>query len=78
VSGKRVAIGSKPAPRPAAVETADNWVNNRTVPEEKEETKRLTLDVSASLHKRIKTACAQKGVKMADDLRELLERTYPA
>jgi hypothetical protein len=75
VSGKRVAITSKPAPRPAPAETAEDWVNNRTAPEE---TKRLTLDVSASLHKRIKTACAQKGVKMADDLRELLERTYPA
>lgn len=38
--------------------------------------KRLTIDVPESLHRRIKMACAEKGVRMADDLRELLERTY--
>lgn len=71
---KRVSITSKPTPRPATEATADDWVNNRAAPEG---LKRLTFDISASLHTRIKVACAKRGVKMADDLRELLERHYP-
>lgn len=38
--------------------------------------KRLTLDVPASLHRKIKTACAARGSKMADELRALLEAHY--
>jgi plasmid stability protein len=34
--------------------------------------KRLTIDIPASLHSRIKVSCAQRGVKMADEIRELL------
>ncbi len=71
---KRVSISSKPTPRPNLAATADDWVSDRTAPEG---VKRLTLDVSASLHTRIKVACAKKGVKMADALRDLLEGTYP-
>jgi hypothetical protein len=70
---KRVSITSKPTPRPAAEPTADDWVNNRNAPEAM---KRLTFDVSESLHRRIKVSCAKRGVKMADDLRELLEGHY--
>lgn len=68
---------------------ADEWVNNRTsdvsegggdvVPMPiNEPMKRLTLDVTESLHRRIKTECALKGTKMADILREILEREFPA
>jgi hypothetical protein len=72
---KRVTIGGKPTPRAATPEaTADEWVNSRATGDEM---KRLTFDIPASLHRRIKVACASKGVKMADDLRELLERHYP-
>lgn len=51
---------------------ADDWVNNRM-----ETTKRLTIDVPASLHARIKSQCALRGVKMADAVRELLEQHFP-
>ena len=40
--------------------------------------KRFTIDVPLALHRRVKTACAQRGLKMADVLRELLEREFPA
>jgi len=30
------------------------------------------------LHRRIKSVCAQRGLKMADVLRELLEQEFPA
>lgn len=39
--------------------------------------KRFTIDVTDTLHKRIKSACAMRGVKMADVIRELLEREFP-
>ena len=71
---KRVSMTSKPTPRTAAEATADDWVNNRAAPEG---LKRLTFDVPESLHRRIKVACAQRGVKMSDDLRSLLEKHYP-
>lgn len=38
--------------------------------------KRLTLDVSEDLHRRIKLKCVQDGDKMADRLREILEREF--
>ncbi len=39
--------------------------------------KRFTIDVPLDLHSRIKVACAGRGLKMADVLRELLEREFP-
>ena len=38
--------------------------------------KRLTIDVSADLHSAIKVSCAQRGVKMADAIREILEAEF--
>jgi len=35
--------------------------------------KRLTIDLEATQHTRFKTLCAQHGLKMADELRRLLE-----
>lgn len=40
--------------------------------------KRFTIDVPLALHSRIKVECARRGSKMADTLRELLEREFPA
>jgi hypothetical protein len=39
--------------------------------------KRFTIDVPLTLHTRIKTECARRGLKMADELRKLLEREFP-
>jgi len=39
--------------------------------------KRFSIDVPLGLHTRTKTECARRGVKMADVLRELLEREFP-
>jgi len=38
--------------------------------------KRLTIDVPSGLHARIKSQCALRGVKMADEVRELLEKHF--
>ena len=79
---KKVTIGSKPAGnRPA---TPDEWVgagNHQTEqprPAPIEPMKRLTIDVSLSLHTRIKTQCALQRVQMADVIRDLLEEQFPA
>lgn len=39
--------------------------------------KRFTIDVPMPLHIRIKIQCARRGLKMADVLRDLLEREFP-
>lgn len=74
---KKVAFGGKPTPKPM---NADQWVERRSIQEaapKAGEMKRLTFDVPDGLHRRIKSQCAVKGVKMADELRELLEKHFP-
>jgi len=68
---------------PTKVDPAEAWVQTRDaecetpVLEPAEAMKRFTIDVPVSLHTRIKTQCAMRGVKMADVLREILEREFP-
>jgi hypothetical protein len=84
---KKVAFKS---PRKTETTDADEWVqnarpNDREVrretasapPSPPEEMKRFTIDVPVELHRRIKTQCAMRGSKMADAIRELLEREFP-
>ena len=64
-------------------EAAEAWVANResatvtTLVQPAEKMKRFTIDVSESLHKRIKMECAARGTKMADVIRDLLEQEFP-
>ena len=69
---KKVAFGARPSAARADASKADEWVNSRDT----ETMKRLTIDVPASLHARIKSQCALRGVKMADEVRELLEKHF--
>lgn len=69
---KKVSFGTRPSPAKADTSKADEWVNNRNT----EAMKRLTIDVPARLHARIKSQCAMRGVKMADEVRELLEKHF--
>lgn len=73
---KKVSFGGKPITKPS---TPDEWVENRTS-ESLAMTgtmKRLTFDIPDALHRRIKSQCALNGIKMADALRELLEKHFP-
>ncbi len=45
-------------------------------PEPMAKMKRLTIDVPEALHRAIKVACAERGVKMADEIRGLLEKHF--
>ncbi len=83
---------SVPFKMPAkAPDPADSWVSERRETPEvaaplppaspdvpAEPMKRFTIDVPASLHTRVKIGCAQRGLKMADVLREMLEKEFPA
>lgn len=74
---KKVPIGTKPtAAKAAATPTADAWVDDRANGDEQEAMKRLTIDVPESLHRTIKTQCAMRGTKIADEVRELLIKKY--
>ena len=71
---KKVSI----APRPSARQ-ADEWVSapaKATAPAPAGEMKRLTIDIPAALHRRVKAACAAEGLKMAEVVRELLVKKY--
>jgi len=83
---KRISIAAKPTAQMKP--SADEWVEKRggetrapeeTVPVSPSATskpKRLTIDISESLHRRIKVSCAQDGTQMADVIREILERSF--
>ncbi len=70
---KTVKFGTKPTAQSETQVNADKWVENR----DREPTKRLTIDVPASLHARIKATCALRGEKMAEAIREILEEQFP-
>lgn len=75
---KKVTLGAKPRLAASATPMADAWVQSRQIEAGNGEAmKRLTVDVPISLHTRIKSQCALRGVKMADEIRELLEKHFP-
>lgn len=77
---------------PQTADLAEDWVKNRDagnaperpsatiaiLPQPSDPMKRFTIDVTETLHKRIKAQCAMRGVKMADVIRELLEQEFPS
>jgi hypothetical protein len=75
MSGKRVAFGLKPGVQ----KRAEEWVTDsaKSGPEAEEGApialKRLTIDVPADLHRRLKVKAAVEGVRMADLLRSWIE-----
>lgn len=73
---KKVTFGGK-RPSNAQAGNIDDWVLDREA-REQEPTKRFTIDVPVSLHKRVKSQCAMQNLVMADVIRELLEQRFPA
>ena len=73
---KKVSITSKPdGSRKPTAEAAEARVAERQA-NGNEPTKRLTIDVPFSLHRRMKAQCALDGVNMADVVRELLGERF--
>ena len=78
MSGKSVLLGDKPEPGAAAA----SWVKTGKAGGDGGNTNsltaRLTIDVTAELRGRIKIIAFERGVTVAEMLRQLLEREYPA
>lgn len=72
---KEVSFGSRPdRPRDAL----DVFVHgNDTTTASKVPMKRLTFDIPADLHMRMKLACVREDRDMADVIRELLQGRFP-
>ncbi|MBD9397981.1 hypothetical protein [Pseudomonas sp. PDM11] len=76
MSSKRIGIGARPTTNPRA----EAWIQQRaetSCQEDDRRTARMTLDVTPALRTRIKLAAIERGVTMAQLLREVLEREFP-
>ncbi|HSV82689.1 MAG TPA: chromosome partitioning protein ParB [Ramlibacter sp.] len=71
---QRAPIGRRPAADPAA----QAWIQQQASVSDKAQnyTARLTIDVTPALRGRIKVIAFERGVTVAEMLRELLEREY--
>ncbi len=77
---KKVSFGSNPRIKNTNVEVlADEWVTKGSVEipnTETIETTRFTIDIPTELHRKIKSFCALKGVKMKEEIQILLEKHF--
>lgn len=76
MSGKHIGIGARPLADPQA----EAWIRQGTAVDSGKAERysaRLTLDVTPALRTRIKLAAFDRGVTMAEMLREVLERQFP-
>jgi hypothetical protein len=67
------AVIAAPTPLVAVVEEAP-----RPAPAPKVPMKRLTFDIPATTHMRMKLACVGEGKDMAEELRAMIEQRWPA
>lgn len=74
--------------QPRIVTPVDDWVSTRhghdetsatvPVPTPPEETKRLTFDIPKSMHKRLKQGSMDREMAIADIIRGLIDKEFPA
>ena len=72
---KKTTFTSKPTAATSA--SLDDFVGVAPTHAPTEKLKRFTFDVSPSLHRRVKTGCAARGIEMADLMRDFLEKEFP-
>lgn len=67
------------ADAPAELKRGSTGMNPRAedTPVEHEPMKRLTIDIPLSLHKRVKSQCANRGTTIAEVVRKYLEKSFP-
>jgi predicted DNA binding CopG/RHH family protein len=71
---KKIQLATKASTTTA--KAMEEWVSGKTPTRLSEKMKRLTIDVPEMLHRKIKGSCAARGVKMADEIRDILEQKY--
>jgi hypothetical protein len=82
-------VNFKSKPRNSAPPTeADAWVSRRPSQDPEDQAtankeaaprvpmKRLTFDIPADLHTTMKVSCAQRGTRMAEEIRDILAQHY--
>jgi len=69
---KTVTIAPKPTRNPS-----QEWVDSRKVPQKPRPTRRLTLDIDADLHRRMRIQCVEQGLVMADEIRRFIQERFP-
>ncbi len=74
---------NKPQPSKSALDAfvkgeADQQSTEKGPHIEKKPLKRLTFDIAADLHKRIRMTCLGRDKDMAEELRRILEENFPA
>lgn len=74
---KKTTFTPKPANTQATPASLDAFVGLHTETPPREKMKRLTIDISPTLHRRVKAGCAARGIEMADLMRQFLEREFP-
>ena len=75
MSNKKVTMVARPT---AVSPAADKWVTEHDAKAAAAgPMKRLTIDLGLDKHKRFKALCAERGLKMADEIRGLIERRIP-
>lgn len=72
---KKIATGTNPRANPVPQAGSETLVENQAS-DKTEPMKRLTIDISESLHRKIKSQCAMRGTKIVDEVRELLLQKY--
>jgi hypothetical protein len=77
---KTVSIKPKPNQPESEASRLEMFVGANKPPstEPPQRMKRLTFDIPADLHKRIRLACIEKEVDMAAELRCILQERFPA
>jgi hypothetical protein len=82
MSPKSINFNTNPRNKPQPDTNAlDAFVQGQQIKDpvvEKTPMKRLTFDIAANLHKRIRMTCLDRGKDMAEELRRLLEENFPA
>ena len=87
MSGKSISFNPNPRNKPQANTSAlDAFVSgeaeqkpsSKEQPVERKPLKRLTFDIHADLHKRIRMTCLGRDKDMAEELRRILEENFPA
>lgn len=83
---KKVAFGANPRNQNKTTEAlADEWVSQGKIESPTpappdaappEATTRFTIDIPSELHRKIKSFCALKGVKMKEEIQTLLENHF--
>ncbi|MBB3040194.1 hypothetical protein [Hoyosella altamirensis] len=77
---KRVSITAKQS---KSAPSRDDWVSAASEPaasvdseQPQQPMKRLTIDIPEDLHRALKVGCAQRDIKMADEVRRLIRSEY--